>query len=84
MLLKGIKMISLAYKEADNFVDKLQHRGVNVRWNGWNMVFFKKDNRAKYSPNGRRVGNEWGWEQIVSPNANGKWLVHESLTKVNG
>lgn len=74
-------MISLDYNQAHGFVSKQQRRGVNVRWSGWDMVFFKADRRANRSPKGRRLGNEWGFETIVSPNNDGKWLVNYRLAR---
>lgn len=74
-------MIALTIDKADGFVAKLQRKGIKVRWDGWNMVFFKADNRAQRSPKGRRLGNEWGFETIVSPNSDGKWLVNYRLAR---
>lgn len=74
-------MIALTIDKVDGFVSKLQRKGVNVRWNGWDMVFFKADKRAIRNPNGRRSGSEWGFETVVSPNEQGKWLVNYRLTR---
>lgn len=74
-------MIALTFNRVDNFVTKLQRKGVKVRWEGWNMVFFKPDNRALRSPNGKRWDNEWGFETVVSPNDEGRWLVNYRLTR---
>lgn len=74
-------MIALTLDKVDNFVAKQQRKGINVRWNGWDMVFFKSDRRALRSPKGRRRGTEWGFETIVSPNEQGKWLVNPSLLR---
>lgn len=74
-------MIALTIDKTDGFVAKLQRKGVKVRWDGWNMVFFNPDRRALRSPKGRRVGNEWGFETVVSPNEQGKWLVNYRLAR---
>lgn len=74
-------MIALSIDKADNFVAKQQRKGVDVRWDGWNMVFFKADRRALRSPKGRRRGTEWGFETVVSPNEQGKWLVNHRLLR---
>lgn len=76
-------MISLTLDKVDNFVAKLQRKGVKVRWDGWNIVFFTADKRALRSPKGRRLGNAWGFETVVSPeNDTGMWLVNYRLTQV--
>lgn len=75
-------MITLSFYKADNFVARLQRKGVNVRWEGWNMVFFSPDKRARYNNTAaRRVGDEWGFETTVSPNAAGMWLVPNRLVR---
>ena len=74
-------MIALTIDKVDNFVAKMQRKGIKVRWDGWDMVFFKADRRALRNPSGRRDGNEWGFETVVSPNKQGKWLVNHRLVR---
>lgn len=74
-------MIALTIKKVDNFVEKLQQKGVQVRWDGWDMVFFNEDKRAHHSVQGRRLGSKWGFETVVSPNAEGQWLVNYRLAR---
>lgn len=74
-------MIALTIDKVDGFVAKLQRKGVKVRWDGWNMVFFKADRRALRSTKGRRLGDEWGFETVVSPDAKGQWLVNYRLAR---
>lgn len=74
-------MIALAFDKVDPFVAKQQRKGVQVRWDGWDMVFFKADNRAKRNPSGRRLGNAWGFETVVSFNDKGLWMVNPSLLR---
>jgi hypothetical protein len=76
-------MIALTEDKADSFVAKLQRKGVNVRWDGWKMIFFKADKRALRNPEGRfnTVANEWGFETTVSPNEQGVWLVDYRQTR---
>lgn len=75
-------MIALTIDKVDGFVAKLQRKGVQVRWDGWDMVFFKADDRkALRSVNGRRLGDQWGFETRVSPNEQGNWLVNYRLAR---
>ena len=74
-------MIALTIDKVDGFVAKLQRKGIDVLWDGWDMVFFKEDRRALRSKNGRRRGTRWGFETIVSPDATGKWLVNYRLAR---
>lgn len=74
-------MIALTIDKVDGFVAKLQRKGVDVRWDGWTMVFFKEDRNALSSKNGRRRGNKWGFETRVSADAAGRWLVNYRLAR---
>lgn len=74
-------MIALTIDKVDNFVEKAQRKGVNVRWDGWTMVFFREDRRALRNPEGRRQGDKWGFETRVSPNEQGKWMVSYRLAR---
>lgn len=76
-------MIALTLEKADNFVEKQKRRNVDVRWDGWNMVFFRQHDGALRSPEGRHRGGEWGFETIVSPNDEGQYLVAYKLTRGN-
>jgi hypothetical protein len=82
-------MIALTIDNADGFVSKLQRKGVDVRWDGWKMIFFREDKGATRNPAGRRIVrntpdgpvNVWGFEKVISPNKQGKWLVGSHLTR---
>lgn len=74
-------MIALTVDKVDGFVAKMQRKGIKVRWEGWDMVFFKADRRAMRNPEGRRNGDEWGFETRISPDSQGKWLVNYRLTR---
>lgn len=74
-------MITLTFNKVDSFVAKLQRKGIDVRWNGWDMVFFKEDRYAMSSPRGKRRGERWGYETVVSPNSAGKWMVGYHLAR---
>lgn len=74
-------MIALTYDRADGFVAKLQRKGVDVRWEGWNIIFFKEDRRALRATSGKRWGERWGFETVVEPNGDGRWLVDYKLAR---
>lgn len=68
-------MISLNYDTVEKFVSESQRDGVNVRWDGWNMVFLKEDRKARRSVKGRYHEGAWGFETVVRPDSMGRWLV---------
>ena len=75
MALKGLK-------QAEKFVARQQDAGNDVRWDGWDMVFFRgnpdqpdKTAHALFSPDGVYRHGVWGFENRVSVNADGVWEV---------
>lgn len=63
--------------EAEKFVSRQQkinaERGSTeeVRWDGWDMVFFRPDPRGRKSKDGALRNGEWGFDNRVSPNEEG-------------
>lgn len=77
-------MIALTIDKVDAFVAKLQRKGVDVRWDGWTMVFHRPTKAAhRTNPESRysRRTEEWGFETKVSPDEQGKWLVNYRLAR---
>lgn len=74
-------MIALTIDKVDGFVSKLQRKGVDVRWDGWNLIFFKEDKNGLRSAKGRRLGNRWGFETTISPDERGQWLINYRLAR---
>lgn len=75
-------MITLNFNNADSYVENLQHKGVSVWWEGWDIIFFTPSRSALSNPNGSRLGNQWGFTKRVSPNDNGEWLLPHKWTRV--
>lgn len=71
----------LDYDRIDNFVEKQQRLGNDVRWDGWTMVFFRPSSRAVYSPSGRYYQERWGFEERIAPGEDGKWSVPNKFVK---
>lgn len=76
-------MIALAYDDVDGFVTKQQHKGIDVRWDGWAMVFFQTHKAARRSANGHIRNGVYGFETRVSPNNQGNWIVDSKLVRRN-
>lgn len=78
-------MISLTLEEANTFVDNAVDKGIDVRWEGWTMVFHQPLLRAMWSRDGRfsRRTRQWGYETQVEPNADGIYLVNYKLARGN-
>lgn len=75
LTLKGLK-------QAEKFVARQQDAGNDVRWDGWDMVFFRgspdqadKTAHARFSPDGAFRKGVWGFENRVSVDSDGVWEV---------
>lgn len=69
-------MLSLAgIKKAEQFVGKQQALGNDVRWDGWDMVFFREAPQAVYSKQGVFRNGVYGFDNRVIVNEQGIWEV---------
>lgn len=61
---------------ADKFVAVQKSRGNDVRWDGWDIVFFRPDPRAVYSAaDGAFRNGQYGFENRVPVSNDGAWEV---------
>lgn len=68
-------MLALGYDKIDKFVSKEQSAGNDLRWDGWDLVFFYPRLGAVYSRAGKYHNGQWGFETRVSPDNKGKWRL---------
>jgi hypothetical protein len=68
-------MLILDYSAAHKFMREQRHLGNKVRWEGWDMVFFKPTHYGYKDVNGAFRDGRWGVEKRVSVNADGNWEV---------
>lgn len=68
-------MLILDYSAAHTFMKEQRRLGNKVRWEGWDMVFFKPTHYGYKDVNGSFRDGRWGVEKRVSVNAAGNWEV---------
>jgi len=68
-------MLTLGIKKSDKFVKQQQALGNDVRWDGYDMVFFRPAEQGVYSKDGAFRNGQWGFENRVSVNDKGVWEV---------
>lgn len=61
--------------KANGFVTRQQENGNDVRWDGWDIVFFSPNDQAFYSRNGAFRNGAWGYENRATVNNKGEWEV---------
>lgn len=69
---------TLDYDQAHTYVAEAQRRGKAVSWSGYDMVFFKPNDRAYFAKNGRFMNGKWGFTTVIKPDASGTWRVRGS------
>lgn len=74
-------MPNLDYKAAHHFVRQQRSLGNSVRWEGWDMVFWKPTRHGFTSVNGAFVNGRWGVESRVSVTSEGVWKVPQKSVK---
>jgi hypothetical protein len=69
-------MLTLAgLKRAEKFVEKQQALGNDVRWDGWDIVFFREAPQAVYSKEGVVRKGTFGFDNRVKVSDSGTWEV---------
>ncbi len=76
-------MPNLDYKSAHRFVREQRALGNSVRWDGWDMVFWKPTRHGFTSVNGSydRDKERWGVESRIAVDTNGMWRVPNKNVK---
>jgi len=76
-------MPNLDYKSAHRFVKDQRRAGNAVRWEGWDMVFWKPTRHGFTNVNGAfdRDKGRWGVESRVAVNSDGIWKVPNKNVK---
>ncbi len=70
-------MITLDYKQAHTFVEQQNNIGNDVRWDGWDMLFWRENPNAYKTKSGAFRNGRWGMQTRIKPNKAGIWLVSE-------
>lgn len=69
--------VVLNYNNVDKFVAEQNELGNDVRWEEWNLVFFRKSrNDAGWSKReGAYRNNNWGFQNRIAVDSDGKWRI---------
>lgn len=67
--------LTLGVKKVDRFVKQQVELGNDVRWDGWDLVFFRPADAGIYNKAGAFRNGTWGFDNRVSVNENGVWEV---------
>ncbi len=68
-------MLNLDIKAAHKIVREQRAAGNDVRWEGWDIVFFRPANHAIHSKEGAFRNGVWGFDNRVVVNSEGIWSI---------
>jgi hypothetical protein len=73
---KGTKMLIIkTLSDAERFVTRQQRLGNDVRWDGWDMIFFREAPEAVYSTDGVVRNGKFGFDNRSDVQDDGTWSV---------
>lgn len=67
--------LNLGIKKVHQFVGEQIALGNDVRWDGWELVFFRPEPKGIYSPAGAFRNGQWGFENRHTVDDDGIWRV---------
>lgn len=68
-------MVIKSVKQAEKFVNQQKRLGNDVRWDNYDIVFFRKSEKGVTSKDGAFRNGEWGFENRFAVNESGEWNI---------
>ena len=68
-------MVIKSVKQAEKFVNQQKRLGNDVRWDNYDIVFFRKSDKGVTSKDGAFRNGEWGFENRFAVNEKGEWNI---------
>ena len=68
-------MLNLDIKAAHRVVREQRALGNDVRWDGWDIVFFRPSDLGRNSKDGAFRNGQWGFDNRVVVNSEGIWEI---------
>ena len=68
-------MISLNFSAVHKFIREQRRLGSDIRWDGWELVFFKPTRHGWSNKKGAYRNGRWGMESRVTVTNAGLWNV---------
>ncbi len=68
-------MFKVNYKNVDRLVKEQQAKGTDVRWDGWDLVFFRPEKHSYSSKHGVYRNGSWGYDNRIAVNESGIYEI---------
>lgn len=66
----------LTHNSADHKVDLLRNQGLDIEWEGWNIVVYNPFDGAFMRKNGAFRNGKWCLKRVFEPQADGKYYLN--------
>lgn len=75
----------LDFNSVDSFVEKQKRRGIDVSWEGWDLVFWRENPDGFLNKNGvfNKKTGKWGIASRVTVNSSGNWRVPNKYVRAS-
>lgn len=74
-------MLTLNLSEAENFVHTQRRKGADVRWEGWDIVFWNRTPHGFTNTKGAFRNGRWGMETRILVDDDGLWRIRNRNVK---
>lgn len=68
-------MLIKSVKQAEKFINQQKRLGNDVRWDNYDIVFFRKSEKGVTSKDGAFRNGEWGFENRFEVTESGEWNI---------
>lgn len=68
-------MLEFDIKSVHKMVNQQRSMGVDVRWENYDVIFFRPADHAMYSADGEFRNGVWGFSNRFGVNSDGKWKI---------
>lgn len=68
-------MVIKSVKQAEKFVTQQKRMGNDVRWDNYDIVFWRESEKGVTSKDGAFRNGKWGFENRFAVNESGEWNI---------
>lgn len=68
-------MVIKSVKQAEKFVNQQKRAGNDVRWDNYDIVFWRESEKGVTSKDGAFRNGKWGFENRFAVNESGEWNI---------
>lgn len=74
-----MKPMFINHNKIDQFVEAQNDKGNHLSWDGWDVLAFRPDPRARVHRRGVYVDGQWGYQNRIKVTTKGCWVFDRNL-----